>query len=157
MDDENRSEENHLDELMELHHRIIELDKLEIERKRAENNLREIEDKIHKLFDKAEGVITIIQDRLIKYVNPGIEELIGHTPEEVIGTSFAHYVAPDVLPELANYYLKRIAGEDIPNVYQTVIKHKDGSDVPIEIKASVVKYKGRSADLAIVRKVARKK
>ena len=72
MDDENRSEENHLDELMELHHRIIELDKLEIERKRAENNLREIEDKIHKLFDKAEGVITIIQDRLIKYVNPVI-------------------------------------------------------------------------------------
>ena len=111
-------------------------------------------EKIHKLFDKAEGVITIIQDRLIKYVNPNIEELIGYTPEEVIGTSFAHYVDPDVLPELANYYLKRIAGEDIPNIYTTVIKHKDGNDVPIEIKASMVKYQGRSADLAIVRKVA---
>jgi len=152
MEDENKSGENHLEELMELHHRIIELDKLEIERKQAEDKLREIEDRIHNVFDKAGGVITIIQDRLIKYVNPNIEELIGYTSEEVIGTSFAHYVDPDVLPGLAKYYLKRIAGEDIPNIYKTVVKHKDGSNVHVEIKASVVKYQGRLADLAIVRK-----
>ena len=152
MDDKNKPEENHLEELMELHNRIIELDKLEIERKQAEDKLREIEDKIHKVFDKAEGVITIIQDRLIKYVNHSIEELIGYTPEEIIGTSFENYIHPDVLPELNSLYLKRIAGEDIPNVYTTVIKHKDGSDVHIEIKASAVKYQGRLADLAIVKR-----
>jgi PAS domain S-box-containing protein len=104
------------------------------------------------MFDKAKEVITIIQDRQIKYVNPFVAELIGYTPEELIGASFAHYIHPDELPRLAKYYLQRIAGEDVPNVYTTVIKHKDGSDVPIEIKASVIQYQGRLADFAIVRK-----
>jgi PAS domain S-box-containing protein len=140
---------------MELHQRITELDKLEIERNRAENNLRKVDEKINKTFDKADEVITIVQDRQIIYVNSSIEELIGYTPKEMIGTSFAHHIHPDELPRLAKYYLQRIAGEDVPNIYETVIKHKDGSDIPIEIKASVVQYRGRAADLAIVRKVAK--
>ena len=156
MKDETKSKENILAELMELHQRITEIDQLEIERKRVEEKLKKVEEKIHKMFDKAEGVITIIQDRQIKYVNPYVEELIGYTPEELIGTSFAHYIHPDELPKLAKFYLQRIAGEDVPNVYETIIKHKDGSNVPIEIKASVVQYHKRLADLAIVRKVAAK-
>ncbi len=153
MDENNKSKEQQLEELMELHQRITELQKLEIERELAEKKLRKIEDKIHKMFNKAKEVITIIQDRQIKYVNPFVAELIGYTPEELIGASFAHYIHPDELPRLAKYYLQRIAGEDVPNVYTTVIKHKDGSDVPIEIKASVIQYQGRLADFAIVRKV----
>ena len=140
--------------LLELHQRITELDQLEIERKRVEEKLKKVEEKIHKLFEKVEEVITIVQDRQIKYVNPSVEELIGYTQKEMIGTSFAHYIHPDELPRLAKFYLQRIAGEDVPNVYETIIRHKDGSNVPIEIKASVVQFHGRLADLAIVRKVA---
>ena len=140
--------------LLELHQRITELDQLEIERKRVEEKLKKVEEKIHKMFDKAEEVITIVQDRQIKYVNPRVEELIGYTPKEIIGTSFAHYIHQDELPRLAKSYLQRIAGEDVPNIYETIIRHKDGSNVPIEIKASVVQFHGRLADLAIVRKVA---
>jgi PAS domain S-box-containing protein len=153
MNKNDEAKDKQLDELMELHERITELQKLEIERERTENNLRKIDEKIHKLFYKAEEVITIIQDRQIKYVNPNVSELIGYTPEEIVGTSFAHYIHPDELPKLAKYYLRRIAGEDVPNIYTTVIMHKDGSEVSIEIKASVVQYQGRLADFAIVRKV----
>ncbi len=78
--------------------------------------------------------------------------LLGYSPEEVIGTSFAHYVHPDELPRLAKYYIQRIAGEDVPPVYNTIIKHKDGSDVHVEIKASVITYQGKLADFAIVKK-----
>jgi len=153
MNKNDEAKDKQLDELMELHERITELQKLEIERERTEDNLRKIDEKIHKLFHKAKEVITIIQDRQVKYVNPQVTELIGYTPDEVIGTSFAHYIHPDELPKLAKYYLRRIAGEDVPNIYKTVIMHKDGSEVSIEIKASVVQYQGRLADFAIVRKV----
>jgi PAS domain S-box-containing protein len=155
MKNEPNSKENIHTELMELHQRITELDKLEIERKRAENNLRKVEEKVQRTFNKVDEVITIIQDRQIIFVNSSIEALIGYTPEEIIGTSFAHHIHPDELPRLAKYYLQRIAGEDVPNIYETVIKHKDGSYIHIEIKASVVQYRGRVADLAIIRKVAK--
>jgi len=118
MNKNDEAKDKQLDELMELHERITELQKLEIERERTEDNLRKIDEKIHKLFHKAKEVITIIQDRQVKYVNPQVTELIGYTPDEVIG-----------------------------------IMHKDGSEVSIEIKASVVQYQGRLADFAIVRKV----
>ena len=140
-------------DLMDLHERITELQKLEIERERAENTVRKTEEKIHKLFGQTKETITIIQDRLIKFVNPAVTGLLGYSPEELTGTSFAHYIHQDELPRLAKYYLQRIAGEEVPNIYNTVIKHKDGSDVRIEIKASVVQYQGRLADFAIVRKI----
>lgn len=140
-------------DLMDLHERITELQKLEIERERAEYAVKKTEEKIHKLFDQKDETITIIQDRLIKFVNPAVTGLLGYSPEELTGTSFAHYIHPDELPKLAKYYLQRIAGEEVPNIYNTIIKHKDGSNVPIEIKASVVQFQGRLADFAIVRKI----
>jgi PAS domain S-box-containing protein len=141
-------------DLMDLHERITELQQLEIERERAEKAVKKTEDKIHTLFGNAKETIVIIQDRLIKFINPAVAELLGQTPEELTGTSFAQYIHPDELPKLAKYYLQRIAGEDVPNVYKTIIKHKDGSDIPIEIKAAVIQYQGRLADFAIVRKLA---
>ncbi len=142
-------------DLMDLHERITELQQLEIERERAEEAVKKTEDKIHTLFDSAKETIVIIQDRLVKFINPAVTGLIGYTPEELAGTSFAQYIHPDELPKLAKYYLQRIAGEDVPNVYNTTIKHKDGSDIPIEIKAAVIQYQGRLADFAIVRRLTK--
>ena len=137
--------------LIELHQRITEVDQLEIERKRAEEKLRKVEGKIHKMFGKAEEVIVIVQDRQIKYINPSVEELTGFNPKEIIGNTFAHYIYPDELPRVAKFYLQRLAGEEMPNVYEARMKHKDGGSVPVEIKASVVQYQGRLASLAIAR------
>jgi len=155
MSENNKSEENQLDELMELHQGIVKLEELENERKRTENRLRELEEKVHSLFDKAKEVITIIQDRQIKYVNPHVEELMGYKPEEIVGTLFALYIHPDELPRLAKYYLERIAGQDVPSIYSSVLRHKDGKDIHVEIKASAVQYQGSLADFAIIREVAK--
>jgi PAS domain S-box-containing protein len=153
MTENEKSREKLEKDLMDLHEHITELQQLEIEREQAESKVKKTEDKIHALFGSAEETIVIIQDRLIKFINPAVTELIGYTPEELTGTSFAQYIHPDELPKLAKYYLQRIAGEDVPNVYNTIIKHKNGSDVSIEIKAAVVQYQGRLADFAIVRKI----
>jgi len=139
-------------DLMDLHERITELQQLDIEREGAKEAVKKTEEKIRNLFGKTKETIVIVQDRLIKFINPAVKELIGYTPEELTGTSFAHYIHPDELPKLAKYYLQRIAGNDVPNVYNTIIKHKDGSDIPIEIKAAVVPFQGRLADFAIVRR-----
>ena len=140
-------------DLMDLHERITELQQLDIERERAKEAAKKTEEKIRSLFDKTKETIVIIQDRLIKYANPAVEELIGYTPEELTGTSFAHYIHLDELPKLAKYYLQRIAGEDVPNVYTTILKHKNGSDIPAEIKAAVLPLQGKLIDFAIIRRV----
>lgn len=153
MGDETRSKENLHKELMELHQRITEMDQLEIERRRTKTELKKVEEKIHRIFAEEKKTITIVQDRIVKYVNPHVEDLIGYTSEEVIGSPFAQYVHPDELPRLANYYRQRLAGEEVPNIYNTVLMHKNGSEVHIEIKASLVQYQDQQADFAIIRKI----
>ena len=153
MKKEDDSTERILGELMELHERVTEVQKLELERKKVENIVKGIEERLHELFKETEQVITIVQDRLVKYVNPIVEELVGYTPEVVIGSTFAKYIHPDELSRVAKNFFQRLAGEDVPNVYETILKHKDGSDVHVGIKASAIQWKGKIADFAIVRKI----
>jgi PAS domain S-box-containing protein len=156
MNKDNQSNEIQQKKILELHERIAELEKLESSRRETNNGLQKIEEKIQRLFKEEKDTIAIIQDRIIKYVNPSVTRLIGYTPEEMIGTSFADYIHPDELPKVAKYYIQRIAGEDVPPVYRTRVRHKDGREVHIEIKASTVTYKGKLADFTIVEEIDKK-
>jgi len=83
--------------------------------------------------------------------------MLGSTVEEFIGAPFTDYVHPDEISNLYDHYTKRMAGEDIPSVYETVLKHKDGGDVYVEINAGLIKYNGQPANLVIVRDVTERK
>ena len=150
------SNEQQQKKMLEFHERIAELEKLESTRRETNNELRKIEDKIQQLFEDEENTIAIIQDRMVKYINPSVTQLIGYNPEEMIGTSFADYIHPDELPKVASYYIRRIAGEDVPPIYRTIIRHKNGSSVHIEMKASVITYQGKLADFVIAEKIDKK-
>jgi len=153
MNKDDRSKELQQKKLVELHERIAELEKLENTRTKTNNELRKIDEKIKNLFEEKEDTIAIIQDRIIKYINPSVTQLMGYAPEEMIDTSFADYIHPDELPRTAKYYIQRIAGEDVPPIYQTTVKHKDGSEVYVELKASIITYQGKLADFVIATKI----
>ena len=118
-------------------------------------NPEELEHKCHELFDKAKQGITIVQDQRIKYANSRAAEIIGYTAGEIIDTLFAHYVHPDQLPKVAEIYMQRVAGKEVPTVYDTTVVHKDGSKVDISIKAGIITYQGKPADFAIVDEVSK--
>ena len=153
MNKNDQSKEQQQKLLIDLHERIAELEKLEDTRTKTNNELRKIDEKIKTLFEGEEDTIAIIQDRIIKYINPSVTQLMGYAPEEMIDTSFANYIHPDELPKVAKYYIQRIAGEDVPPIYQTRVRHKDGSDVYVELKASVITFKGQLADFAVATKI----
>jgi two-component system NtrC family sensor kinase len=127
------------------------------ERKQAEEALRESEEKYRGLVDMASDGITIIQDSIIKYVNPRSEDMLGYTVAEITGTSMADYIHPDELPKAMDRYKRRMAGEDVPSVYETVFIHKDGHDVHVEVSARPINYYGGVADFVIVRDISERK
>ena len=127
------------------------------ERKRAEEALRESEEKYRNLVERANDGITIIQDTIVKYLNPRLAEMWGGTTEEVIGTPFTNYVHPDELLTVVDRYKRRVAGEDVIPIYETVLRHKDGSKVYAELNAGVITYQGKPADLVVVRDITERK
>jgi len=120
---------------------------------KIEEEFAELEERYRILVEHRDVGIAIIQDRLLKYVNPCLVEISGYTEEELIDSPFGIYIHPDELPRIVNCYMRRMAGEEIPSKHESVFKNKEGQDRRIEINASRIKYQGKPADLVIVRDV----
>jgi len=119
--------------------------------------IHEVERKIHELFSKKDTGIAIVQDAVIKYANPYLADLLGYTPEEFMGTPFALYLHHEEISRVTRMYLDRLAGKEVPIIYETRVYHKKGDIVHIELRASEIKYHGRPADFVFVKKVDKSK
>jgi PAS domain S-box-containing protein len=150
--DKDTPKEDHK-KLLDLHRGITELEKLEAEREQKKNEINEVTRKIHKLFDHEKEGILILQDALVKYTNPYLTGLFGYTPEEVIGKLFVSYLDHKEIPKVTKLYTNRLAGKDVPIIYETKALHKNGNTIRIEISASEIKYQGKPADFVIIKKI----
>jgi PAS domain S-box-containing protein len=128
-----------------------------IERKRAEEAVRESEEKYSTLVEEGNDGIVIIQDNQLKYVNSKMSEIIGASVQELIGTSFVDYIPPKLKSFIKDRISRRISGEKVPGKYEIEILNKSGKKIPVEVNASLIQYKGRPADMAIVRDITERK
>jgi PAS domain S-box-containing protein len=144
--------------MMYLHQQISEFEKLDIEHRRTKSlTWLETQEKYLYLLEQTKKNACIIQDGKVRLITSCLTELIGYTPEEIIDTLMVHYIHLDELPKLVKNYMRRMAGEDVSHVYKTILKHKDGSKVYVEINAGVIPYRGNPADFAIVKYLAKQK
>ena len=126
------------------------------ELKNMEKALHESEEKYRNLVERANDGIAIIQDSVFKYVNPRLAEIGDFSVEGLTGTAFTDYLQPDEIPKVVNYYKKRMAGEDVKPIYETVIQGED-NPIFVEINAGITTYEGRPADMVIIRDITERK
>ncbi|MFX0123106.1 MAG: PAS domain S-box protein [Candidatus Hodarchaeota archaeon] len=115
--------------------------------------IQETEKHVHylmSLFEQAGYGITIIQDWLLKYVNPSLAKILDYSVEDMLNTPFINFIHPDVLPELIDRYKRRMSGQDAPFSYKSKLIRKDGSLVDVEINAGLISYQKKLADLVYI-------
>jgi PAS domain S-box-containing protein len=151
MQDREKSKRQLINEVVELRQHIAEFDALGAEHERAQEALGESEEKYRILVEQANDGILIVQEGMIKFANRRLAEANGRTVEELINTNFLDYVRPDEVPHVANRYQRRMVGEDVEQVYETVLLHKDGHEIPVEVNAGAITYEGSPAVFAFVR------
>jgi diguanylate cyclase (GGDEF)-like protein/PAS domain S-box-containing protein len=127
------------------------------ERKRAEQILRESEEKYRNLVERANDGIVIGQDGIIRYANPRSAYMGGYTVEELTGAPIFDFFFSEERARFIDRYRRRLAGEDVPPVYESALKHKDGSRIEVEINAGVISYNGKPADLVLFRDITERK
>lgn len=124
---------------------------LAIERKNADENLRESEERYKGLIDSAFDGVVIHQNTIIMSANRAYEEIFGYETDELIGLS----VLKLVLPKQQEFVRDGIARND--PLFETVGVKKDGTHINIEISATTCLYHGEKARLAAVRDISDRK
>ncbi|MBA4367067.1 MAG: hypothetical protein C0403_05445 [Desulfobacterium sp.] len=137
--------------------KILGKQKIMEERNRAEAALIESEEKHRNLVERANDGIIMVQDGVIEYANPRIEEISGYSRVELLGKPFIDYIDSAESSRVGDHYLRHLSGEQIESVYETAIRHKDGRKIDVEFNSGVVPYRGRAAVLVIIRDISERK
>ena len=129
------------------------------ERKRAEEKIKDSEERLKILFDYAPDAyyITDLKGNFIDG-NKAAERLIGYKKEELIGKSFLKLKLLSItdIPKAAKTLAKNIIGKPTgPDEF--ILNRKDNSKVTVEISTYPVKIKGRTLVLGIARDISERK
>jgi len=127
------------------------------ERKLAEEALRESEEKYRNLVDRANDGIVIAQGNVIEFSNSAFTKNLGYEVRELNGIEFASLIPQENRQLLIERHKKRLAGEEVPSVYEAKLLHKNGNKISFEVNASVIQYMGKPADLVILRDLTERK
>ncbi len=117
------------------------------ERKKAEKDLVESEEKYRLLFENANEGILVIQDSKFKFYNPKIQEITGCSSDELDKKSFVELIHPDDRLKIVDRYTRRIAGENIPSFFSFRIIDKNANEKWLESNSIVITWEGKPATL----------
>jgi PAS domain S-box-containing protein len=110
------------------------------ERKRAEEELLESEERSRSIVENSHDGIMILDDAYrFTYVNDELCRMSGYSREEIIGQDFRKFLDEESKQLVADRYIRRQRGEEVPPRYEFNIVHKDGQKRRVEISSSVIK------------------
>ncbi|MBP1711131.1 MAG: putative histidine kinase, partial [Deltaproteobacteria bacterium] len=138
--------------------KTIDLRNRELEERKEMNiALRQSEEKYRNLIERATDGIGIVQEGVLCYINQILAQISGYSIVESIGKPFIDFFVPEEVPKVLDRYKRRMAGENVPPVYETALKCKDGSRLDVEVNAGIVTYEGAKADLVFIRDITERK
>ena len=123
-------------------HYVAELEARIAERKRAEEALRESEERYRELFENARDAIYVhgLDGKYIS-VNRAAEELSGYSREEILGRHFTEFVAPEHLAQVRDCLLSKLESQRETTYHVDVIA-KDGRRIPVEVSSRAIHENG---------------
>ena len=153
MKDERKTKEQLINELAELRQRIAELEALETERRRAEEALRESEERHRTLIEQSLQGLAVVQDFCIVFANTAFAEISGYAVEELLSLSpeeVGAMIHPEDQALVWGRFRDRLAGKPVPPRYEYRGIRKDGTVRWLEMFASRIEYRGKPAIQGVI-------
>ncbi|MEE9353167.1 MAG: PAS domain-containing sensor histidine kinase [Candidatus Thorarchaeota archaeon] len=84
------------------------------------------------------GIFQIGHDFRFEYMNDKLCDMVGRTRSELLGHDFREFLHPDSVDLVADRYVKRQRGENVPSIYEFKIIRKDGASRDVEITSTTM-------------------
>ncbi len=85
------------------------------------------------------GILIVGEDYRFVYVNDRLAQMLDYAVDELIGTDFREYLDEESRALVADRYIRRQRGEDVPSRYEFNVIRRDGSKRRVEISSTVIK------------------
>ena len=124
------------------------------ERKRAEEALRESEERYRAVMEQtAEGIIIYdVETKRVLVTNPAYCKILGYSLEEMLQLQIYDIVAAD--PEAIDHTLQRIREQRGAVIAKRKHRAKDGTLVDVEVRANLITFGVREALCVVVRDIS---
>jgi PAS domain S-box-containing protein/excisionase family DNA binding protein len=131
------------------------------ERKRAEEALRESEDRFRTVAETASDAIIMIDEAsTIIFINPAAENIFGYTVEEMRGQELT-MMMPEYLRHIHRQSLDRYVRTDEKHISWQAVElpglHKSGQEIPLELSFGEFIREGRHFFTGIARDISERK
>ncbi len=125
--------------------------------RKAEEALRQSEEKYRILVENAHDAIFITQGGFIKFPNPKTEKMFGYTALELGAISYRELIAPGEREKMIERQERKSRGEILPSSFSLKIRNRQASTIPVEINEVDIIWEGKPATLNIMRDVSLQK
>lgn len=121
-------------------------------------HLREVEQNLRFLIENTiDGILVASEEGRYLYANRRICELTGYAAEELLEMPYTRIIHPDEIPKVRERFTARISGRPAQKQYETIALRRDGLTVPVELTAAATTWRGKLADVIIVRDITPQK
>lgn len=109
------------------------LEEREAGRQRAEQELRQSEQRFRALVQNSTDVIGITDARgIILYRSPSLHSTLGYDAADVVGKSIAHYLWPEDLTRAQTWLAELVESPGVTQRGEIRLRHRDGSCLVVE-------------------------
>lgn len=140
--------------------RDIRADYMELLRnmlKEKSQALVESEMKYRTLVERSLESILIIQEGLIKFVNPTLLRILNYDEKEMVGLDILRFIYPDDRELFSENLSNFSSNKQVESKLELRMTHRNGEGIYMEILSTQIQYEGRPAILAALRDVTERK
>ena len=126
-------------------------------REQTQKKLIESEEKYRTYIEHANDGISVVHKGKITFVNSRLAEIMGYKVDELVGKDFLQFIPKGKLNQITDNLKRRLAGEEVPQVYESRILHKDSSEIDVEFNITTIESNDEPATLTIIRDITERK
>jgi PAS domain S-box-containing protein len=125
----------------------LEEKKIRQERLKAQEALKESEEKYRTLVENAGETIVVAQEGVLRFANAAAETLSGYNRHELLDKPFIDFIHPDDRAMVIERYTKRVQGMKVPVRYIFRLLQSSEEIRWVELNAILINWEGKPATL----------
>lgn len=141
-----------IEELRAIVKKSIDKQRLSLEKKRLEKELKESVEKYKGLFENINDALAVFMkpDGGLSIYNSRFVSLLGYSENELKEKKFADFLHPEDLSSAQERFRKRVEGEKVENIYEIRMLNKEGKVLFLEIGDRPYSQKGEIVGLELI-------